>query len=110
LATLPQIKKPQTEQPITPNLLTDKKGALGQNIPNPATGTTTIGYEIYTEGTVEILIYNTMGQVIKSVPQGTLTTGKYQTKVTVSDMPVGIYHYALFVNGERTDTKKLVVN
>jgi len=55
LATLPQIKKVQTEeqpkpqnpQPFTGN---GKKGVLGQNVPNPVTGTTTISYEIYTEG------------------------------------------------------------
>jgi tetratricopeptide (TPR) repeat protein len=112
LATLPQIKKPQTESPHTPNLRPhpNKKGALGQNIPNPANGVTTINYEIYTEGTVEIRIYNLTGQLIKNLPQGTLAEGKHQTKITVSGMSVGMYHYALFVNGERVDAKKLVVN
>ncbi|MCL2289979.1 MAG: T9SS type A sorting domain-containing protein [Bacteroidetes bacterium] len=109
LATLPQIKsqKPQTPY-LTPQ--TDKKGALGQNIPNPATGITTINFEIYTEGAVEIVIYNISGQLVKSLPQGNLTEGNYQTKISLVGMPVGMYHYALFVNGERTDAKKMIVN
>ena len=109
LATLPQVKsqKPQTPY-LTPQ--TDKKGALGQNIPNPATGITTIDFEIYTEGVVEIAIYNIAGQLVKSLPQGNLTEGNYQTKISLVGMPVGMYHYALFVNGERTDVKKMIVN
>ena len=107
LATLPQIKKPQT---ANANLPTAQKGALGQNIPNPTKGTTTIGYEIFTEGTVEIRIHNSLGQQIKALPQGTLTAGKYQTTVSLTGVPAGMYYYALYVNGERTDAKKLVVN
>jgi len=113
LATLPQIKKPQTDHPQTPQTgkpQTDKKGALGQNTPNPATGITTIGYDIYTEGIVEIKIYNMLGQVMQTLSQGKQQPGSYQAKVTVSGMPAGIYHYALFVNGEKVDAKKMVVN
>ena len=110
LATLPQIKKPGTDQPQTGKPQTDVKGALGQNIPNPATGITTIGYDIYTGGVVEIKIYNVLGQVMQTLPQGRQQPGSYQAKVTVSGMPAGMYHYALFVNGEKADTKKMVVN
>ena len=108
LATLP--KKPKSENTQAPNSFVDKKGALGQNIPNPATGTTTISYEIYTEGVVEINIYNLAGQLMKSLTQGTCQQGIHQTTISVSSMSVGMYHYSLFVNGERTDTKKLIVN
>jgi hypothetical protein len=85
-------------------------GSLGQNVPNPATGTTTINYEIYTEGALEIRLYSISGQLLQTLPQGTLDKGNYQTKVSLANLPVGMYHYALFVNGERTDTKKMVVN
>ena len=106
LATLPQIKK---SQPIN-SLSSDKKGALGQNVPNPATGTTTIAYGINTEGAVEINIYNAMGQLVKSFPQGALKEGNYQAKISLASMPNGIYSYVLLVNGERADAKKMVVN
>ena len=107
LATLPQVKKPHTSYPIPQ---TDKKGSLGQNIPNPATGTTTINYEIYKGGVVEIRIYNAMGQLLQSLPQGTKQSGVYQTKINVSVFPVGLYHYSLLINGEQEDAKKMIVN
>ena len=108
LATLPQIKKPKTENLHNP--LSDKKGVLGQNIPNPATDITTIAYGINTEGTVEIAIYNAMGQLIKAFPQGTLKEGSYQAKISLAGISNGIYSYVLLVNGERADAKKMVVN
>ena len=112
LATLPQIKKTQTDKPQNPQLPTgsDKKGSLGQNVPNPVSGITTVGYEIYTEGMVEVRIYNISGQLLQILPQGTLGQGSYQTTISLAGVPAGVYHYVLVVNGERTDTKKLVVN
>jgi serine protease AprX len=107
LATLPKIvragfKPAPTAPPTT-------KGTLGQNIPNPFTGTTTISYAIYSEGVVEIHIFNAMGQLLKSLPQGTLVEGKYHTTISLAGMPAGMYHYALHVNGERVDAKKMAV-
>jgi len=108
LATLPQ--KPKTENPQTPHFFADKKGALNQNIPNPTNGTTTINYEVHTEGSVEIRIYNSIGQLMKSLPQGIVRLGTYQTKINVSGFPVGLYQYSLLINGEQADTKKMIVN
>jgi subtilisin family serine protease len=108
LATLPQ--KSKTENTQTSNSFVGKKGALGQNIPNPTAGTTTISYEIYTEGAVEINIYNLTGQLVKKMPQGTRQQGTYQATISVSGTPIGMYHYLLLINGERVDAKKLVVN
>jgi len=110
LATLPQIKKPKTEYPQNPNLDKDKKGILGECVPNPTNGNATIYYEIFTEGVAEIHIYNAMGQLVKTLPQGTLKKGGHKSKVSFAGFPAGLYHYTLFVNGERTDSKKVVVN
>jgi len=107
LATLPQIKKPHTTY-LMPQ--TDKKGSLAQSVPNPTTGMTMIPYEIYSEGAVEIRIYSALGQLVQALPQGMLKKGGYQTKISFAEFPAGIYHYVLFVNGERTDAKKMVVN
>ena len=108
LASLPQIKKPKTNEPILSNKA--KKGSLDQNIPNPAIGITTINYEIYTGGTVEIRIFNAMGQLLQSLPQGTKQSGKYQTKINLLGFPVGLYQYSLLINGEQADAKKMIVN
>jgi len=108
LATLPQIKNTQTDQPKMATK--DKKGVLGQNIPNPANGTTTIKYEIYTESNIEIRIYNITGQLIKKLQLGIHQQGNYQIVVPLENITNGIYNYTLFINGEKTDTKKMVIN
>jgi len=110
LATLPQTKKQHTDKPQRPFVQTDKKGTLGQCIPNPTNGNTTITYEIYVEGDTEIHIYNISGQLLKILPQGKLKTGYYQTRINVLGLPIGMYHYSLLINGEREDTKKMIVN
>ena len=51
-----------------------------------------------------------MGQLLKSLPQGTKQSGVYQTKINVSVLPVGLYHYSLLINGEQADAKKMIVN
>ena len=50
-----------------------------------------------------------MGQLVKTMPQGTLKTGVHQVKISFAGLPAGLYHYTLLVNGERTDSKKVVV-
>ena len=110
LATLPQIQKSQTDKPQTTYYDTNKKGSLGQCVPNPTTGNATIIFEIYTEGLAEIKIYNALGQLLQSSSQGKLQQGRHQAKIDVSGMPAGLYHYSLFINGEQTDAKKMIMN
>jgi len=114
LATLPQIKKPKKD--VSSEIsdvryeTCDRKGSLGECVPNPTHGDATISYEIFTGGVVEIQLFNSIGQMVKSLPQGNLSKGNYKTTVSVSGMPVGVYYYTLVVNGERVDGKKVVVN
>ena len=108
LATLPQIKKTHTEEPLNPTQNQNKKGVLGDCVPNPTNGNATIYYEMFTEGTAEIRIYNALGQIVKSVVQET-SVGNQKVKISFSGIPAGLYHYTLLINGERTDAKKVVV-
>lgn len=108
LATLPQIKKPQIENHQMN--YKDKKGSLGKCIPNPATGNAIITYEMYNEGMAEIRIYSVLGQLLQRLSQGYMQPGYYQTRLNISNLSTGIYHYSLFVNGEKTDAKKMIVN
>ena len=114
LATLPQIKKTKNDKntPFNENItpFNDKKGVLGECVPNPTNGNAAISYEIFTGGGVEIQVFNNIGQMVKSLPQGNLTKGNYKATISVAGLPVGVYHYTLVVNGERVDGKKVVVN
>ena len=114
LATLPQIKKPKKDVSSEISDMRyetcNRKGSLGECVPNPTNGDATISYELFTGGVVEIQLFNSVGQLVKSLPQGKLSKGSYKATVSVSGMPMGVYHYTLVVNGERVDGKKVVVN
>jgi len=107
LATLPKKDQPRPQHPLAG---TGKKGVLSQNIPNPAKESTTIVYDVIEEGSVHLRIYNQLGQLLQDLPQGTQKPGSYHLEVSLVGMPAGVYHYVLFVEGEKADGKKLVVN
>ncbi|MCL2041999.1 MAG: T9SS type A sorting domain-containing protein, partial [Bacteroidales bacterium] len=107
LATLPKMDDPQPQHPLAG---TGTKGVLRQNIPNPATGSTTVVYDVVEEGAVELRLYNQLGQLLQSLPQGTQSAGSYRIEISLVGLPSGMYHYILFVEGEKADAKKLIVN
>jgi tetratricopeptide (TPR) repeat protein len=106
LATLPKMDNSQPQHPLAE---TGKKGVLNQNIPNPAKGSTTVIYDVIEEGAVELRIYNQLGQLLQSLPQGTQKAGSYRVEVSLAGLPSGMYHYILFVDGEKSDAKKMIV-
>ena len=106
LATLPQKQTTKPRQPLANG---NTKGALGQNIPNPATESTIIVYELFSDGFAEIKIYNILGQIVQTEKLGVKKEGVYQTEISLKNLPSGIYNYALFVNGVRVDSKKMAV-
>ncbi|MCL2042417.1 MAG: T9SS type A sorting domain-containing protein [Bacteroidales bacterium] len=107
LATLPKI---DDTRPQTLFVEPDKKGVLRQNIPNPATGSTTVVYDVVEEGAVELRLYNQLGQLLQLLPQGTQSVGSYRIEISLVGLPSAMYHYILFVEGEKADAKKLIVN
>ena len=104
LATLPQKKQPQTQQPLS-----GKNGQLKQNVPNPASESTTIVYELYTEGVVEIKIFNVLGQLVINVPLNKKQRGTHQTEISLENIPDGLYEYVMYVDGIKVDAKRMVV-
>jgi len=108
LATLPKTDNTKTQQPP----LTErgnKKGILRHSIPNPATESTTVTYELYKEGSVEIKVYNVLGQPVLDLPQGAKQKGIYNVVISLEGLSTGLYHYVMFVDGLKVDAKKLVV-
>lgn len=75
--------------------------------PNPAVNQTSFDYEFTEPGNAGIVVMNMLGSVVKSFAlygsNGTAT-------LDVSDLKEGVYFYAVKINGEVTETKKLVVS
>jgi len=83
-------------------------GSLLQNVPNPFTGSTQIWYKVEKQADVTILITDLSGKEIQKIEQGTKDEGTYKVDLKNTQMAAGTYFYSLFLDGKKSDTKKMV--
>ncbi|APF20449.1 hypothetical protein Calab_1404 [Caldithrix abyssi DSM 13497] len=84
-----------------------------QNYPHPFNNSTTIEYEINRLGLVKLVIYNAIGQKIKTLINRTQYPGKYKVNwdgkdFTGKNCPSGIYLCSLRIDNARK-TKKIIL-
>lgn len=79
---------------------------IGQNTPNPASGTTTIPYAVpATVGHAHLIITDATGKTLR-----TITLAKSGiAEINTSGLSNGIYHYSLVTDGTVIQTKRLEV-
>ncbi|OPZ99607.1 MAG: hypothetical protein BWY70_00926 [Bacteroidetes bacterium ADurb.Bin408] len=82
--------------------------ALGQNMPNPASGKTVIPYNLPASGKVNFEIVNVIGQRIFEA-ETEQSQGKHKFEMDADKLPDGVYYYTLSFNGQRL-TRKMVVS
>ncbi|MDD2230937.1 MAG: FlgD immunoglobulin-like domain containing protein [Candidatus Cloacimonetes bacterium] len=87
---------------------------LQQNYPNPFNPNTTISYDIPEDGTVRLDIYNTKGQIVKTLVNTHQSLGYHKATWDGKDSKgqvctSGIYYYELTNNSERTIKKMLLM-
>lgn len=82
--------------------------SLGQNVPNPANGTTNISFTLPANANAELSIISVTGQEVMKVTKGQMNAGKYNYQINTREMENGIYFYQLRV-GDKTITKKMTV-
>jgi hypothetical protein len=87
--------------------------ALGQNYPNPFNPSTTIRYSLAKRSDVLLEIYNTIGQHVRTLFNGSQMTGEYSivwdgTNDNGGHVASGIYFYRLRT-GEFTAVRKLAM-
>jgi hypothetical protein len=78
----------------------DGGNELYQNIPNPFRESTTISYSLEEGGRVQLSIYDKTGKVVTTLTDANQGPGRYSEVWNANGMPSGVYHYALYVNGE----------
>lgn len=86
---------------------------LAQNYPNPFNPSTTIDFSLKHSATVELVIYNQLGQIVKTLENAPLTAGVHSRSWNGTDAfnrPVasGIYFYQLRA-GEFLQRKKMLL-
>lgn len=87
--------------------------SLNQNYPNPFNPTTTISYALVKEGDVELTVYNTKGQKVKTLVNGSTAAGEHSvewngTDDTNAKVSSGLYFYRLKTT-DKTINRKMVL-
>ncbi|HLF14383.1 MAG TPA: choice-of-anchor B family protein [Bacteroidota bacterium] len=81
--------------------------ALGRNYPNPFNPSTTLEFQLPRAGTVRIEIFNTLGQKVATLADGTLPAGAHRRVWDTSsggDMPGGVYYAMMTVTDPAGET------
>ncbi len=68
---------------------------LNQNSPNPASGTTSITFSVLESGNTSIIIYDFMGNEIKTLVDNFLPQGQHTVNFQVNELAAGVYYYIM---------------
>ncbi|MCR4280018.1 MAG: T9SS type A sorting domain-containing protein [Candidatus Komeilibacteria bacterium] len=82
---------------------------LSQNYPNPFNPNTVIEYSLPVETTVDLAVYNIIGQKVKTLQQGIIPAGFHKVEFGGNDLSSGVYIYRLKA-GEYIQTRKMILN
>tara|TARA_B100001996_G_C18348778_1_gene473133 strand:- start:110 stop:586 length:477 start_codon:yes stop_codon:yes gene_type:complete len=89
---------------INPNVF-----KLEKNFPNPFNPQTKISYSLSESGHASLIVYNSLGQIVKILENGYKLKGSYTINFNGSDLPSGTYFYQLLSDGRvRTEKMSLI--
>ena len=81
---------------------------LDQNVPNPVTKNTVIGYSIPMQSkNAKISITDEAGRIQKEIYM--IKSGRGSLNIDTSSLAAGTYNYSLYINGKLIDTRKMVI-
>jgi len=81
---------------------------LHANYPNPFNPSTTIEYELERGGTVELNVFNSLGQRVSTIVDGYRQAGSHSVTFEPHDLASGVYVYRLST-GSSADAKKMLL-
>ncbi len=82
--------------------------ALRQNYPNPFNPKTNIEFDIPRGDQVKIVLFNMLGQEVRTILNEFKEAGSYKVDFDASSLASGTYYYRI-TTGDYTDTKKMVL-
>jgi len=89
--------------------LGSSKFALVQNYPNPFNPMTTIRYALPQRSHVTLAVYNTLGQLVRTLVRGEEQAGDHEVKFDGSGLASGVYFYRLQAGGLVKTMKALIL-
>jgi len=82
--------------------------SIVNNYPNPFNGTTDIEYTIDHPREIELSVYNSIGEKIRTLVSGKVSAGQHRATFTGYELPSGVYFVRL-KSGEIISTKKITL-
>ncbi len=82
---------------------------LGQNYPNPFNPRTIIKYSVSDRSMIEISVYSVLGKQVRTLVSETKDPGNYEIEFDALELNSGVYFYSLSVNGEKIETKRMLL-
>ena len=76
--------------------------------PNPMEDNSVITFELFDKHPVSLKIYDVVGREVTTLVNGELNTGGHEYKIANMDLPVGIYHVQLNIEGRQFSNKLIV--
>jgi hypothetical protein len=80
---------------------------VSQNLPNPATGITTIEISSKTVAPVTVEVSNLIGQIVHTIDAG-IINGNISVNIDVSNLESGLYLYTVIIANERVSKRMIV--
>ena len=81
---------------------------LSQNYPNPFNPSTQIEFSVPQQSTVQLKVYNTLGQLVATLVNGNLSAGSHSVTFDARNLASGLYIYRLSA-GNFTSVKKMML-
>jgi hypothetical protein len=82
---------------------------LYQNFPNPFNPKTVIRYYLPLSSTIDLSVYNVLGQKVETLVSSKQPAGNYSIEWNATNFSSGIYFYTLHISSGVVQTKKMVV-
>ena len=88
--------------------------SLSQNYPNPFNPTTTINFKVKSYQVIKLVVYDILGKEVAVLVNEKLQPGEYVVQFPNGQsanvqLSSGVYFYSLLADGERIETKKMLM-
>ncbi len=93
---------------IVAELSAPEKYILTQNFPNPFNPTTTIAYGLKDKSNVRIDVFNSLGEMVKTILNEERDPGNYTVEFNAIELPSGVYFYQMKA-GSFVQTRKMIL-
>jgi len=83
---------------------------IGQNFPNPFNKTTTINLSLIAKANVQIIIYNSLGQIISEPINLNYSAGNHSLTISADNLQNGIYTYIVTIDNQNPFSGRMIVS